>query len=169
MQHSTRSTDRTVPCVQPVTIQSATRSGRSSCCRACYGSSCVVRARILPAMSAACRKFLACWLDVVVQTLILPSMFEGETHHLWPTLLLDTNAVSQWVDVREPLQWLLYNYTSVAQHAVLQHAPYGMHDATCNGHTTCNIQHRCAAVGLSSVCGAVRCRFASRRSCRIRR
>jgi hypothetical protein len=27
-------------------------------------------------------------------------MFEGEMHHLWPTLLLDTNAVSQWVDVR---------------------------------------------------------------------
>ena len=62
----------------------------------CY----VVRARILPAMSAACRKFLACLLDVAVQTLILPAMFEGETHHLWPTLLLDTNAVSQWVDVR---------------------------------------------------------------------
>jgi len=40
------------------------------------------------------------WLDVAAQTLILPAMFEGEIHHLWPTLLLDTNAVSQWVDVR---------------------------------------------------------------------
>ena len=39
-------------------------------------------------------------MDVAAQTLILPAMFEGEMHHLWPTLLLDTNAVSQWVDVR---------------------------------------------------------------------
>ncbi len=114
LQHSTRRTARTVPCVQPVTIQNL--GAVLVVCRAllwllfrCSGPNPAGDVRCIAESSVKPRRRLTGRLDVAVQTLILPAMFEGEMHHLWPTLLLDTNAVSQWVDVREPLQWLSYN------------------------------------------------------------
>jgi hypothetical protein len=97
------------------------------------------------------------WLDVAAQTLILPAMFEGEMHHLWPTLLLDTNAVSQWVDVREPLQWLSYN---LLWHSMRSAACIVRH-ARCNGQRAHSVQHTTPLLSCRPVecvrCGAVRC------------